>query len=642
MMNCGNFLKVLVFVGSCITALPGFGQGTLSTKNKKAIEMYTEGENYRVRFQHQQALDLFNQAIAKDNNFFEAYLRAGLVYKAMNNFEKAREYFENGLHLAPELRWQKVFWVELAENAMQRGDYRTVNGYTEQYLQNESINKQMISQARLWKACAEFSLQNMRNEIKFNPRKLSDTVNAFTQQYFPVLTADEQQLIYTRRLGVTDEFDEDMVISTKDENGRWTTPQSISPAINTRFNEGTCTISADGRQLIFTSCVGMNGRCDLFESRKTGDTWSTPKNLGQQVNSAAWESQPSLSADGRVLYFVSDRRGGIGRGDIYVSVQHSPGVWTKARNLGPNVNTPYDERSPFIHANGRTLFFATNGRPGFGGYDIFWSDWADSTWSLPTNFGYPINNHQEQYSLVITADGERGYYSHEELSSQNDSKIYEFDVPEEYQLKYTSKIVKGAVRDRLTRQPLKADIELYELTNNELISFFSSDSLTGNYIVVLTQGADYGLYVNAPGYLFKSLNFNYEGEAKPEPVVIDIDLDKASTGATVILRNIFFDTDKFELREKSIPELAKISKFLKDNPALKVEISGHTDDQGADAYNQQLSQKRAKAVADYLISKGVDAKRLKEVGLGSKRPIRPNDSEDNRQMNRRIEFRIVE
>jgi outer membrane protein OmpA-like peptidoglycan-associated protein len=243
---------------------------------------------------------------------------------------------------------------------------------------------------------------------------------------------------------------------------------------------------------------------------------------------------------------------------------------------------------------------------------------------------------------VITADGERGYYSHEELTSQNDSKIYEFTIPEEYRVKYTSNTVKGIVRDRVTRQPLQAQVELYELAKKELVSFVNSDSLTGNYLIVLTQGADYGLYVNAAGYLFKSLNFNYEVGANLEPLVIDIDLDKASTGAMVVLNNIFFDTDKFEVGEKSTTELDKIGRFLKENPNIRVEISGHTDDQGADAYNQQLSQKRAKAVRDYLVGKGVDITRLKEIGYGAKKPLQPNDSEEHRQVNRRIEFRIIE
>jgi OmpA-OmpF porin, OOP family len=635
-MKITGFVLILLFCAASALA-----QGVLSTKNKKAIEMYTEADNYRVRFQYREAIDLLTQAIAKDKNFFEAYLRLGYCYQGINDFVKANESFESGLRITPELRWQKVFWLELCNNGMKLGKYKEVAFYADAYLQNEMMNKQRIEQVKLWKACADFSLQNIKNEIKFNTRQLSDTVNAFTQQYFPVLTADEQQLIFTRRMGVTDEYDEDMVISTKDKDGNWTTPESISTVINTRYNEGTCTISGDGRQLIFTSCVGMNGRCDLFEIRKTGDTWSRPKNLGAEINSPAWESQPTLSADGRVLYFVSDRKGGLGKADIYMSTQGANGVWSKAKNLGSAINTPYDERSPFIHANGRTLFFASDGRPGFGGFDIYWSDKSDSTWSKPANFGYPINNHEEQYSLVITADGDMGYYSHEELGKEGHSKIYEFDVPEQYRVKYRSNAVKGIVRDRATKQPLKAQIELYNLGKNELVSVVNSDSLTGNYLIVLTQGADYGLYVNSTGYLFKSLNFNYE-ESTVESLVIDVDLDKASTGATVILNNIFFDTDKYDIGDKSVTELDKIIRFLKENPKIRVEISGHTDDQGADAYNQQLSQKRAKAVGEYLVKGGVAATRLKEIGYGAKKPLKPNDSDANRQVNRRIEFRIIE
>lgn len=631
-----KFLGFL-FVGLCLSVAPSLAQGVLSTKNKKAIEAYTEADNFRVRGQFKQAIELLDEAIKRDKNFFEAYLRLAYCYKDMNDFDKAKENFEKGMQLTSEMRWRKVFWVEMADIAMKKGDYRSVIGYTQQYLQNEVINKQRIAQMSLWLACAEFATQNMRNEIKFEPKELPDTVNAFAMQYFPAITADEQELFFTRRVGTSAQQTEDIMVSTKNEKGRFGTPQSISENINTQFNEGTCTISADGRLLIFTSCLKS---CNLYESRKTGDTWSVPRSLGPEVNSPAWDSQPSLSADGRVLYFTSDRKGGYGNGDIFVTVQHSPGVWTTPKNLGPNINTPYQERSPYIHVNGRTLFFATDGRPGFGGLDIFWSDWTDSTWTKPTNFGYPINNHEDQFSLVISADGSRGYYSHEELRNGT-SKLIEFKVPDEYRLKYRSNVVKGVVRDHATKQPLKGQIELYELGKNELISFVNSDSVTGKYLIVLTQGADYGLYVNAPGYLFKSLNFNYEVSTDLEPLVIDVELDKVSTGASVVLNNIFFETDKVDLVEKSVTELDKIGRFLNDNPKINVEISGHTDDQGTDAYNQQLSQRRAKAVGNYLISKGVPAARLKEVGYGSKKPLKPNDSDANRQINRRIEFRIT-
>ena len=458
----------------------GMAQSILSTKNKKAIEAYVEADNFRVHGQYNEAIALLNTAIEKDKNFFEAYLRMGLTYKTIKDYKLANQYYEKGLSLAPELRWQKVFWLELGETNLKLGDYRKVVGYLEQYLQNETMNKARIDQATLWKNSAEFSMANMKTEVTIQPRALSDTLNRFPMQYFPVITGDQQEMIFTRRLGFRDEDDEDLVISRKSENGLWQAPVSVSDAINSRFNEGTCTISADGRQLIFTSCLGRKGygNCDLFESIKTGDQWSTPLNLGPMINSPAWESQPSLSADGRVLYFVSDRRGGLGSRDIYVARKNDAGKWTKAMNMGKSINTMYDEISPFIHVNDRTLFFASTGRPGFGGYDIFRSEREDSVWSAPVNFGYPINNQEDQFSMFITPDSERGYYSHEEDALQSSSQIFEFFVPEQYRIRYRSNVVKGLVRDARTGQPVKGRIELFNILTNEILSVTHSDSIS--------------------------------------------------------------------------------------------------------------------------------------------------------------------
>lgn len=633
---------VWIFLVFMLHFSTSIAQGVVSTKNKKAIEAYVEADNLRVRAQYTQAIALLNIAIEKDKNFFEAYLRMGLVYKALKNFEAATDYYEKGLAITPDVRWKKVFWIELSETCMRLGNYNKVLEYVNLYLKNESINKAKIAQADLWRRSAEFSLENMKTEITYQPRKLSDTLNRFPMQYFPVITGDEQEMIFTRRLGFDNEDDEDLVISTKSEDGTWQTPVSVSENINTNFNEGTCTISADGRQLIFTSCLGRRGygNCDLFESIKTGDQWSPPVNLGPMINSAAWESQPSLSADGRVLYFVSDRRGGLGSRDIYFSQKNDEGKWSRAQNMGKSVNTPYDEISPFIHANDRTLFFASTGWPGFGGYDVFRSEREDSVWSQPVNFGYPINNHEDQFSMFITPDSERGYYSHEEVAKESTSQIFEFFVPEQYRLRYRSNVVKGLVRDSKSGEPVKGRIELFNLLTKQIISVTNSDSVSGKYLMVLTQGADYALYVNAPGYLFKSLNFNYEHDYNPKPVIIDVNLDKARSGAMIVLNNIFFEVDKFDLAPKSQTELDKIARFLLENPTIKVEISGHTDDTGTASHNQTLSLKRAQAVVQYLTSHGISAARLAQIGYGSSRPIRPNDTEENKQANRRIEFRV--
>jgi OmpA-OmpF porin, OOP family len=618
----------------------------LATKSKKAIELYTEADNYRVRGQNSQAIGMLNEALKKDKNFVEAYYRLGIIYMTLKDFPQAIKNFEKGLSLTEDVRKQKIFWYDLGESYFSAGDYANAENTLSQYLKAEAQNRPKIERARLLMSNIAFAKENKNNASAYKLKPLSDTVNAFLMQYFPVLTADQQQLIFTRRIGGGPNDDEDLVISHKNTHGRWTEPESISKNINSELNEGTCTISADGRKLIFTSCVGRQGygSCDLFESVRIGDEWTKPKNLGPNVNSTEWESQPSLSADGRTLYFISDRRGGIGRRDVWVTSLNANGEWTRAKNAGKPINTIYDEISPFIHVNNKALYFASNGLVGFGGYDIFFSERDSSgAWGDPKNIGTPINNHEDQFSLYITSDGKKGYYSHEEVrdAGYSVSRIYEIEIPEQNRVRYKSNYVKGIVRDKQTHEPLAASIELINLETKETESLVYSDSVSGAYLIVLTQGAEYALYVNKKKYLFKSLNFNYSALKDYEPIILDVDLEKATEGTTAVLQNIFFDVDKYDLKDKSITELRKILRFLKENPSLKVEVSGHTDNVGSEAYNIQLSAKRAQSVYNYLVENGIEASRLSIKGYGASRPIADNSSEDGRQQNRRIEFKLL-
>ena len=629
-----------------LVASQALGQNVLSTRSKKAIELYTEADNFRVRGQFTQAIGLLNEALEKDKGFVEAWYRLGLVYMSMKDYQKANSYFEKGLALTEDPRKQKVFWYDLGESYFNLGDYEKAGQYVSSFLKAEQTHRQRIDHAKLLLRNIEFAQANKSAHSGYAIRKLSDTVNSFVLQYFPVLTADQQELIFTRRLGGGAGEDEDLVISRKNSRGRWTTPESISENINSQLNEGTCTISADGRKLIFTSCAGRAGygSCDLFESKRVGDKWSVPKNLGIGVNSAEWESQPSLSADGRTLYFVSDRRGGYGRRDIWMSTLNDQGIWTRAKNLGQPINTPFDEISPFIHVSNRTLYFASNGLTGFGGYDIFYSERDTSIrWNQPRNIGPPVNTHEDQFSLFITADGEKGYYSHEEIrdAGYSVSYIYEIRIPRSEQVRFKSNYVKGRVRDKSTREPLLATIELFNIEDNQAESVVESDSVSGEYLMVLTQGAEYALYVNKQGYLFQSLNFNYSEVKDFEPIILDIDLERVREGTTVILENIFFDVDSYELKEKSLTELQKIERFLRENPDVSVEIGGHTDNSGSASYNLLLSERRATSVYKYLTNHGVDSNRLAIQGYGSIHPVGDNSTESGRQKNRRIEFKII-
>lgn len=620
-------------------------QPGLSTKSKKAAELYTVADNYRVRQQYSEAISLLEQAIDKDKDFYEAYYRLGITYFSMKDYQKALITFEKGVSLTNDPQKQKVFWFDMGEAYFASMKLDQAEESINKFLAVEKTNKKKLDRANRLLTSIAYAKESLKTAAAYKQRVLSDTVNSFYMQYFPVLTADQRELIFTRRNGPGPQDDEDLVVSRKDAAGRWTTPVSISGKINSTLNEGTCAVSADGRKIIFTSCVGRDGlgSCDLYQSEKLGSEWTEPQNLGKAVNTADWESQPSLSADGRTLYFVSERNGGLGRRDIWYTTLNEKGEWSQARNLGKPINSVYDELSPFIHANNSTLYFASNGLVGFGGYDLFSAE-KDSAnkWSEPRNLGTPINTYEDQFSFFITADGKKGYYSHEEKGQGNTrSKIIEIEIPEDKRVRRTSNYVHGTVTDKDTGKPLKAKIELIDIDRNDVQSLVYSDSLTGEYLIVLTQGSEYALYINKVSYLFQNVNFNYSEVKNFEPITLDIRLEKIREGSVAILKNIFFDHDKYVLRDKSITELQKVKRFMEDNPAVRVEISGHTDNTGSLSYNQQLSEKRALAVLQFLTDNAIDKSRVVAKGYGATRPIADNSTDEGKAANRRIEFRLI-
>ncbi len=625
-------LKLWSFIILCVCSSTVMSQ-PLSTKNKKAQELYYEADNYRVRGQFKEAISFLNEAIARDKNFEEAYYRLGLIYKAQENYPLASTTFEQGLSLLKEDARRKMYLYELTNVNLWLANYSKANDFAVTYLQLEKSDKRKIDLVKVWKSQADYALAN-QIDLKYLITPLSDTVNAFPMQYFPALTADNTQLIFTARFGGGRNDNEDLVVSRK-EHGRWLAPVSISSNINTIQREGACTISADGRHLILTICGSFG--CDLFETRRTGNVWSQPKNLGPSINSTNWDSQPSLSADGRELYFVSDRKGGVGGYDIWYS-QLSETGWSKAKNLGPDINTPFDEISPYIHVNNQTLYIVSNGYPGYGGYDIYVLEKQESGWTAPQNMGKPLNDHKDQYSFMVASDGALAYYSREE--SKNRSRLYRIDLPENKIVRSKGNVVKGNVSD-LKTNPLKAQVELFDLKLNKKIAVVNSDSVSGEYVMVLPGGSEYALYVRKKGFLFHSLHFSYEEESGSEPVIKDVALIPLQQNASVVLNNLFFELDKYELKPQSETELQEVVDFLNQNPGLKIEIGGHTDNSGTEVYNQHLSEKRAKSVADFLKDHQIPTTRVVIKGYGAKSPVKPNNSDENRQQNRRIEFKIL-
>lgn len=634
------FCLLVVFISTF-----GYSQTKYSTKSKKAIKYYEDAQLLLQQRRFNEAIRALDNALEKDNDFIEAHLRLAFSYELMREINSQQYHLEQIIRIAPNTKRYKNVYYSLGKLYFNKGMYEQ-SGKLLTQLEKMGIDNALIqSDVNELNKNLNFAIENIKNPIDIQPQPLPKILNSFPLQYFPVLTADENTIIYTVRLGVQFHDDENIVFSEKDQNGNWTKPKSISPNINSQFNEGTCAISADGRTLIFTTCEGRKtmGGCDLYITTKIGDDWSVPENLGIGINSRAWESQPTLSADGRKLYFISDRAGGQGKRDIWLSEKDRENNWQKAINLGPTINTKDDEVSPYIHVNGTTLFFASKGYPGFGGFDLYKIELSDSITEEPENLGYPLNTHEDQVSLFVSTNGKNGYYSFERKwqTNENQSFLYTFEFPEDGILNQQSIYLTGNIYDEETKEPLEATIELYNIGDEDPIAIFTSDEVTGEYFSILNENDKIVLYIDRKGYLFQSQSFEVNVDSG-NSIKKDIYLKPIQQGSSVRLNYIFFEFNSADLTDSSLTELQKIIRFLTENPDTKIIIEGHTDDQGADDYNMLLSENRAKAVYDFLINEGFNPALITYKGYGESRPVTTGTDEESRKMNRRIEFSIGE
>jgi len=630
----------MIFIGGRELA----AQQNLSTGNKKAIKLFQEADALFRQRQFDVGIKKLEEALEKDPGFVEAHLTLGATYKRFGENKNARTHFEKACELKPQARDMAAAYLTLGEYLYLDGEYEKAKVWFERVAEVKPLRKDITDLAASMQTRAEFGIKATSNPITFMPRLMPPQINKFYIHAYPVLTADQSTLIYSRRVGPRVSDDEDIVIS-RNVNGKWSDPVSIAPNINTAFNEGACSISGDGKTLVFASCNREDGlgQCDLYIAYNQGGVWSDPVNMGRNVNSPAWDSEPSISADGKTVYFSSRRPGGLGKEDIWVTRRDENGEWTPAVNLGSPVNTKGREVSPFIHADGKTLYFSSDELIGLGGFDIFFTKDSAGSFPEPQNLGYPINTPANDASVFITADNSKGIYSIYEKKDNQASRIllYEFDVPEEIKPDKVSTYSNGFVYDAETRKPIHARIDLIDLATNKVIQSVDSDPVTGEYLLVLTEGSEYALNVDENGYLFYSAFFDFKNPDGFNPVKLDVYLQPVKKGKSVVLNNIFFNTSSYQLEDKSRTELDKVVTFLQKNPDVRIEFGGHTDDVGADKDNMQLSLKRAEAVYQYILSRGIDPARLKYKGYGETRPVADNATEEGRRQNRRIEFLIL-
>ena len=506
---------------------------------------------------------------------------------------------------------------------------------------------------------------------------LGPSINSAYSEYGPSISTDETTIFFTARRpnstgGKHDPNDngffEDVYFSEK-KDGKWQVSKQLSKNVNTDNHDAAAGLSPDGSKLYIYRNSGSDGG-DLFETVLFGLDWEEPDRMNKNINSKRKESTVSLSFDGKRLFFVSNKELGFGAEDIYYSDMDLNGEWGVAKNLGPEINTKYREEGVFMHPDGVTIYFSSQGHGSMGGFDIFKSTFENGKWSTPVNLGYPINGPDDDVFFVVSGSGNHAYFASAKQGGLGEQDIYKitFLGPEKQPLLNSQDqllaavnnavsnlktesavqvksskltILKGVVTDEKSQSPIESTIELIDNDKGTILATFKSNSSTGKYLVTLPSGKNYGLAVKCFGYLFHSENFNLPETADFQEFNLNIALKKMEVGNSIVLKNIFFDFDKSTIRPESQSELNRLIKLLKDNPALKIELSSHTDDVGSDEYNTRLSFSRSNSVVDYLIAKGISPSRLIPKGYGESVPLEGNDTEEGRQRNRRTEFKIL-
>ena len=620
--------------------------------NTKARSLLEKAQQHVKARDFIKAIETLNQLNAKFPSFGDAFLLKGSLFKAMGDNRSALAAYRDGLSkVAPEASHSSEYQL-LGDLALSYGEYQTALDAYRQLLKVAPKTQRNLAKSERQLRTCEFALDAIKHPVGEAPVPLPAPMNSFKFQYFPALTADNRFLLFTGRPAASS--GEDLYLSRQNKDGSLGVPMPISPAINSSYNEGAGSISGDGKTLVFASCDRPKaiGNCDLYISRRTGNNWSPPVNLGINVNSTEWDSQPSLSADGRTLFFTSTRRGGQGQEDIYMSTLQPDGTWSGAQNLGTPVNTVGKDMAPFIHASGTTLYYVTDGLVGMGGLDVFRCEkTATGSWSEPRNLGYPLNTFENEASLFVTSDNLKGFCSRSRatdepaagyrLARERPVELFSFAVPPAVKARETSTYTQGRVFDAITKKPLKAEVKIYDLATDVLKQFVTSDPEYGDYTVVLNEGHHYAMYAAADKYLLKSLSFDYSDQHTFDPLALDIYLEPVRSGRSVVLNNLFFDTNKYDLKPQSRTELNRLIEFLQKYKDVQIEVSGYTDNVGTPEANLQLSERRAQSVVEYLSGHGISLTRLRSKGYGAGHPLAANDTEAHRSLNRRIELHIL-
>lgn len=639
-----RIFSLLLLVAVCS---PAFAQNkftTSKTANDKLKTVFDRGNRMFEFKQFDDAVGDFEKALKMDPTFIDAQIQWANTKNVQEKLEEAKTGYEKAIAIDSFYEPGVFYSLGIVEFELKNFDRAAV--LMDYFLKKApKISRNRRTAANRYLENARFSAHAFAHPVPFVPKNLGPNINTPYSEYLPTLTADGETLIYCTMLGNSPYNRQEDFFISKLVDGQW---QKGTPIVhlNTSDSEGSQAISADGRLIVFTACnrPGGLGGCDLYFSETINGKVMPPKNLGAPINTGLIETQPSLSADGKTLYFVRTKSGWKDNSDIWQSERQPNGKWSQPIPLDSTINSPDQEQSPYIHPDGQTLYFTSRGHIGMGNFDIFFSrKQPNGKWGKPENIGYPINTAGSEGAVFISLDGSTAYISSTMEGGQGESDIYSFALHNGAKPRPVT-FVKATVTDAVSHLPLVATAEIIELESGKNFATATTDA-NGEFLFTLPAGGNYALNVSKEKYLFYSENFALTEPGtldKPYKLAITLNpMTDATAARPIVLKNIFFETGSAKLQKESLMELARLKKLLDENPTLNIQINGHTDNIGSEADNLKLSEARAKAVYDHLVQNGADATRLRYKGFGESVPAATNDTEEGRKMNRRTEYLVV-
>lgn len=654
-MNTWKVNIIFLSIWMAIILLPfmAYTQDCEIALSKKTQKNYIKAWELQNQKNYRAARSLMFQITKEEAEYAKAQMSLGIFYieNPSPNIKTARKYLEQSIQLCADSVLYSYYY--LGKIYYGQRDFENSILCFEHFLKDVDLIKtdEDYYEIKNYLDYATVTKELLSKPVPFEPVKVQG-ISTRDDEYLPIISPDNEFALFTRRQkhyisrGLTEQLvdKEVFTFSLRNSEGQFEQGWEMEYPFNKVENEGAASLTIDNNDLYYTVCtrnIETNYlNCDLYHSRFANGYWSEIESLGDHINHPdSWESQPSVTSDGNIIYFASNREGGEGGYDIYRICKKEDHTWSEPVNLGPPVNTAGNEKSPFIHTDSQTLYFSSEGHKGIGGYDIFYSrQTEDSIWTEPKNIGYPINSFEDDLGFFVSTDGNYGYYSSNRFDENNKWNLYSFPLYEEARPQKVL-FIKGQIEVENSAQPIRARIQLKNMLTKK-ITEIPIDTTTGKYVAAILFKEDQVLTVKKEGYVYSSRYLSQEDESLNQPKIVDLMVKEIKVGEAYKIDDIHFRTNSADFNKDAKKILDEFYEFLTENPQIEVEIQGHTDNVGQPKDNLVLSDLRAKAVYEYLVNKGIEARRLSAKGYGESQPLVSNETKKGRAKNRRTVFVI--